>query len=67
MLINNYLEACDGWDQDSLVEEAGIGSMELHTWLAGAAAHRAAGRAAPELSFYGVTPEIGIATGVIHA
>ncbi len=62
----NNLEAYDSWDQDQLVAEGGIGSMELNTWVAGAAAHRASGGSRPEVSFYGVTPEIGIATGIVH-
>ena len=52
------------WDQTKLIEEAGIGSMELHTWIAAAAAHKAAGgEKARKLDFYSVAPEIGIAAG----
>jgi 2,3-dihydroxyphenylpropionate 1,2-dioxygenase len=57
----------DDWNQHDLVAEAGIGSMELHTWIAASAAHKAAGGEAPELDFYAVTPELGIATGIVHA
>lgn len=63
----NDLEAFDSWDQDKLVDEAGIGAMELHTWIAAAAAHKAAGGNPPVVSFYSVTPEIGIATGIVYA
>lgn len=63
----NRLEDYDNWDQEAMIAEAGIGSMELHTWIAGAAAHRAVGGNSPQVSFYGVTPEIGIAAGVVHA
>lgn len=63
----NRLEAFEEWDQDKLVEEAGIGSMELQTWIAAAAAHRAAGGGAPIEDFYSVAPEIGIAAGIVHA
>ncbi len=66
VLEKNDLEAYDSWDQDELVAESGIGSMELNTWIAGAAAHRATGGVTPEVSFYSVTPEIGIATGIVH-
>lgn len=66
-LKTNSLEEYDDWDQNQLVNEAGIGSMELHTWIAGAAAHRQAGGNAPRLSFYDVMPEIGIAAGVVYA
>lgn len=61
------LEEFDSWDPQVLVAEAGIGSMELHTWIAAAAAHKAAGGSAPNLDFYAVTPELGIATGIVHA
>ena len=63
----NRLEEYDAWDQDTMVAEAGIGSMELHTWIAGAAAHREAGGNVPRISFYDVVPEIGIAAGVVYA
>jgi len=61
------LEDFDTWDPYALVEEAGIGSMELHTWIAAAAAHQAAGGALPSVDFYSVAPELGIAAGVVHA
>ncbi len=67
VISENDLEEFDSWDQDELVKEAGIGAMELHTWIAGAAAHRSAGGDPPEVSFYSVAPEIGIAAGIIHA
>jgi 2,3-dihydroxyphenylpropionate 1,2-dioxygenase len=62
--LRGELEAYDEWDQRQLVEEGGIGIMELQTWLAAAAAHRACGGSSPQLDFYGVTPELGIAAGV---
>ena len=67
VLTRNALDEFDQWDQQKLIEDAGIGSMELHTWIAAAAAHKAAGGSAPALDFYAVTPELGIATGVVHA
>ncbi len=63
----NRLEEYDSWNQEEMIAEAGIGSMELHTWIAGAAAHRIVGGSRPQISFYGVTPEIGIAAGVVWA
>ena len=65
VLTANRLEEFDSWDQASLVAEAGIGSMELHTWIAGAAAHKIGGGKPPEVSFYSVAPELGIAAGVV--
>lgn len=63
----NRLEDYDAWDQHQLIAEAGIGSMELHTWIAGAAAHKQVGGNSPQISFYDVVPEIGIAAGVVYA
>jgi len=67
VLKANRLEDYDSWDQDALVTEAGIGSMELHTWIAGAAAHKEAGGNGPQVGFYDVMLEIGIAAGVVYA
>lgn len=67
VLVSGELEQYDGWDQDQLVVEAGIGSMELHTWIAATAGHRAAGGALPQVDVYTVAPELGIAAGIVHA
>lgn len=67
VLCNNRLEEFDAWDPHTVVEEAGIGSLELNTWIAAAAAHRAAGGRAPVRDFYTVAPELGIACGIVHA
>lgn len=67
LLTQNRLEEYDDWNQYELVERAGIGSMELHTWIAAAAAHRAAGGRMPVQDFYSVMPELGIAAGIAHA
>lgn len=67
LLTQNRLEEYDDWNQYELVERAGIGSMELHTWIAAAAAHRAAGGRMPVQDFYSVMPELGIAAGIVHA
>ena len=67
VFCGNRLEEFDQWDPYALIEEAGIGSMELHTWIAAAAAHQAAGGSAPVTDFYTVAPELGIAAGIVHA
>ena len=67
IFCDNRLEEFDAWDQQELVREAGIGSMELHTWIAAAAAHKAAGGSAPVNDFYSVAMELGIACGIAHA
>ena len=40
--------------------------MELHTWIAAAAAHKAGGNM-PVRDFYTLAPELGIAAGIVHA
>lgn len=67
VLTSDSLDGFDDWDLPALVEEGGIGSMELQTWIAATAAHRAVGGSAPELDFYSVAPELGIAAGIVHA
>ena len=67
LLTQNRLEEYDDWDQDQLVETGGIGSMELHAWIAAAAAHKSAGGSMPVQDFYSVMPELGIAAGIVHA
>ena len=67
VLTKSRLNQFDEWDQHQLVKEAGIGSMELQTWIAAASAHQSAGGKNPVLDFYSVAPEIGIAAGIVHA
>ena len=66
ILTANDLAALDDWDQSRVVEQGGIGFMELQTWIAAAAAYRADGGGQPVVDFYGVTEELGIATGIVH-
>jgi 2,3-dihydroxyphenylpropionate 1,2-dioxygenase len=67
VLTAGDLSVYDSWNPAEVVETAGIGSMELHTWIAATAAHLAAGGKAPVTDYYSVTPELGIATGIVHA
>ena len=67
VLLGQSLKDFDGWDPTELVATGGIGSMELHTWIAATAAQLAAGGSTPQLDFYAVTPELGIATGIVHS
>jgi len=67
VLTSGDLSQFDGWVPTEVVKEAGIGSMELHTWIAATAAHLAAGGGAPTTDFYSVAPELGIAAGIVHA
>jgi 2,3-dihydroxyphenylpropionate 1,2-dioxygenase len=67
ILTTGELERMDEWDPVWLVEQAGIGSLEVHAWLAAAAAHRAAGGARPSVDLYAEALEYGIAFGIAHA
>ena len=67
MMVDGRLEAVDDWEPAEIVGKAGIGWMEMHTWIAAIAASAAAGGQRPVVDFYGEMLEIGIATGVAHA
>ncbi len=58
--------AMDRWRNEDLVEEAGIGSVEVHGWLAATVAHRTAGGELPVCDVYEQTLEYGVAVGVMH-
>jgi len=60
------LKVAESWNQDQLVEEAGIGSMELQSWIAAAEAHFECGGEGPQLDVYSIAPEIGIGCGIVH-
>ena len=66
VLTGDELHMIDEWDQHEVVEEGGIGFMELQTWIAAAAAYRTGVGGRPVVDFYGVTEELGIATGIVH-
>ena len=65
-LIAGRLADVDEWDPTSVVERAGTGWLELHTWIAACAAYEAAGGGTPHIDIYAETLEYGIATGVVH-
>lgn len=67
LMVNGQLHTIDDWDADETVARAGIGWMEMHTWIAAIAANEAAGGQRPTVDFYGEMLEIGIAAGVAHA
>ncbi|HUE10745.1 MAG TPA: hypothetical protein VMQ54_07390, partial [Steroidobacteraceae bacterium] len=66
-LSRGELQRFDALDPKWMVEHAGIGSLELHTWVAAAAAHQAAGGAPPTVDIYAEALEYGIAFGMAHA
>ncbi|MBP7522501.1 MAG: hypothetical protein KA896_18900, partial [Leptothrix sp. (in: Bacteria)] len=69
-LCAGNLASMDNWDPAELVEQAGVGALELHLWIAAMAAYRvAAGAAAAEASlvrYYAATPEYGTAYGTVY-
>jgi 2,3-dihydroxyphenylpropionate 1,2-dioxygenase len=67
VLVSGELEEFDAWNQEDMVDRAGIGSMEQHTWIAASAAHLACGGDRPRVRHYSVALEIGIAAGVAFA
>jgi len=60
LVASGALQTLDDWSQQDLVETAGIGFLESHTWVCATAAHMAAGGAAPEQNMYAPTLEYGI-------
>ena len=67
LMVNGQLDVVDDWVPANTVVKAGIGWMEMHTWIAAIAANEAAGGERPTVDFYGEMLEIGIAAGVAHA
>ena len=67
LMVEDRLDVVDAWVFSDMVAKAGIGWMEMHTWIAATAASRAAGAPTPTVDFYGEMLEIGIAAGVAHA
>ena len=49
------------------VEQAGIGSVEIYTWIAACAANAAVGGKAPVKDIYAQTVEYGVAFSMVHA
>ena len=58
------LDAFDALDADETFKRAGIGSLELHTWIAALAAQMSAGGALPDRNIYAPTLEYGIGYGM---
>ena len=59
--------ALDVLDPGETVKQAGVGSMELHAWIAACAAHDAAGGSKPDRSLYAPALEYGIGYGMLTA
>jgi 2,3-dihydroxyphenylpropionate 1,2-dioxygenase len=67
IIRSGNLQFADALDPAALVAQAGIGFLELHTWIAAAAAHQAAGGPPPTVDLYAEALEYGIAFGMVHS
>jgi 2,3-dihydroxyphenylpropionate 1,2-dioxygenase len=60
------LEAVDEWGGRETIDVAGIGFMELHAWVAAAAATRESGGTLPLTTVYAPTLEYGVGYGMAY-
>jgi 2,3-dihydroxyphenylpropionate 1,2-dioxygenase len=67
ILTSGALSQMDDWNNESIIQNAGIGAVEVHAWLAASAAQVAAGGGLPACDVYAQALEYGIAVGVMHA
>lgn len=61
------LAAFDSWDADQVMEEAGIGAVEVQSWIAAAQAMQTATGAKPKQVFQQISKEVGIGFGIAEA
>jgi len=66
-VVTGNLDALAAMDADAAFTTAGIGSLELHTWIAALAAQRAGGGTLPTESIYSPTLEYGIGYGMAYS
>lgn len=64
LLANGDLAAFDAWTPEAVMAEAGFGALELHAWIAAAAAYSAAGGTAKPRTLYAATLEYGLGYGM---
>ncbi|MFT5115818.1 MAG: 2,3-dihydroxyphenylpropionate 1,2-dioxygenase [Parasphingorhabdus sp.] len=66
LLCTGPIQAMDDWDNEELIEQGGIGFMELHTWVAAAALYGTlCPEHAPKFELYSKTLEYGIGFGAV--
>ena len=66
-VTSGHVEKADKWKPAELIEEAGIGSVEIYTWIAACSANAAAGGKTPVKDIYAQTVEYGVALSMVHA
>lgn len=67
VLCSEEPEQTDCWEPMEIAAQRGLGTMEIHSWIAGCAAARAGGAPAPFVDFYAPIREFGVGFGVLHA
>jgi 2,3-dihydroxyphenylpropionate 1,2-dioxygenase len=67
IITSGDLSRVDALEPAWMVEQAGVGSLELHTWIAAAAANVAAGGNPAAVDLYAEALEYGIAFGMVHS
>jgi 2,3-dihydroxyphenylpropionate 1,2-dioxygenase len=66
LLVAGALETVDDWQPEDIAERIGIGTVEVHSWIAACACARAAGCEPPEVGFYAPIREYGVGFGLLH-
>jgi 2,3-dihydroxyphenylpropionate 1,2-dioxygenase len=66
-VTSGRVDKADKWKPAELIEQAGIGSVEIYTWIAACSAHAVCGGAKPVQDIYAQTVEYGVALGMVHA
>lgn len=61
------LSVFDGWDPETVMAEAGIGALEIQSWIAAAQAMWTATGTAPRQTFQQISKEVGIGFGIAEA
>lgn len=67
LVCSGDLTTFDHRDQTDLIETAGVGTLELHTWIAATAAYRQLSTVAPLQQVYALTPEYGVGYGMVYS
>jgi len=66
-LQGRHLKAMDGWRSADLIGTAGVGSLEIHTWIAATAAFSEADAHTPIATFYAPAVEYGGGYGLLYS
>lgn len=67
LLCKGDLSAFDAWEPDQVMADAGIGAVEVQSWIAAAQAMKTAAEATPHQTFQQTAKEIGIGFGIAEA